>query len=145
MSCRDAKQGDRGTFLSAATLLPVAKRVNGDADSLGELCLRESDKAAQCSDVSTGLEDPGQEALADAGRNGPGEVALRQPHPSYRGGGPTAQRLAHQNDVGTLQFDRPTPNRLAPAPSAPSGGAAWLLRARGFGSCSPTSLEQEPP
>jgi hypothetical protein len=78
MPCGDAQQGDRGSFRTPASLLPVAERMNADAHGAGELDLGETDEAPHGGDVLAGLELSEQEALPDARGNGPGKLLVGQ-------------------------------------------------------------------
>jgi hypothetical protein len=51
MASGDTQQCDRWTLWMSPALLPVSKSVNTDPYGLGELCLRESDKASKSGDI----------------------------------------------------------------------------------------------
>ena len=76
MSRGDAQQRERRPLRPAPALLPVAQRVNGDAERLGEPGLGEADEPTQCDDIVTSLEAARCQALSLRASDGPREVVL---------------------------------------------------------------------
>jgi len=72
VSCRDPQESECGTFRVTTTLLPVAQRVNRDAQGAGEGLLGQPDEATQGDDViptpDPSLDETLPHAPADATR-----------------------------------------------------------------------------
>lgn len=78
MARRNAQKRDRRTFRTAATLLPIPKSVDADPHGPGEIHLSQPHEAAERGDVVTRLELPLHQASAQARRNRPGQLIVRQ-------------------------------------------------------------------
>lgn len=74
MARRDPKEDQGRTLGSTSSVVPAAQRLNAHAEGMGEPGLRQADEALKRRDVPAAKVTSGQ-ALADASRDGPSEIA----------------------------------------------------------------------